>query len=109
MATFKLNPSPGDKFHFTLVADNHEKVLTSETYNDRSGALAGIESVRRNSQDDAHYEKKVSARGQHFFVLKAANGEPIGTSEEYSSEAAMLDGIAVIKKLAREANLQGEE
>ena len=47
----------------------------------KSGAENGIESVRTNSPKDARYERKESSSGQPFFVLKAANGEPIGRSE----------------------------
>jgi len=35
-----------------------------------------------------------------YFVLKAANGEPIGKSEVYSSEAAAKNGIESVKKNA---------
>ena len=34
------------------------------------------------------------------FTLKASNGEPIGVSEVYSSEAACLNGIESVKKNA---------
>ena len=40
------------------------------------------------------YVMKQSKTGP-YFVLKAANGEPIGTSEVYSSEAAAKNGIAL--------------
>lgn len=33
-----------------------------------------------------------------FFVLKAANGEPIGKSEVYSSEAAAKSGVESVKR-----------
>ena len=38
--------------------------------------------------------------GKPYFVLKAANGEVIGTSEEYSSVGAMENGIAAVRQAA---------
>lgn len=43
-----------------------------------------------------------------FFVLKAANGEPIGTSEGYSSEAAAKNGIESVKKNASAAQIEDQ-
>ena len=106
--TYVIKKSADGKFFFNLKAGNHETVLTSETYNQKSSALDGIESVKKNSPLDDRYERKVSNHGQHFFVLKAANHEVIGKSEEYSSENAMEDGIAVVKKLGPAAETKDE-
>lgn len=43
-----------------------------------------------------------------FFVLKAANGEPIGKSEDYSSEAGCKSGIESVKKNAPIANMEDQ-
>lgn len=44
--------------------------------------------------------------GQYMFNLKAANHQEIGRSEMYSSEAAMENSIASVKKNAPEATLE---
>lgn len=87
----------GKKYSFNLKAGNHQVILTSQTYADRGGAENGIESVRKNGTDDTRFERKVSTGGKPFFSLKAANGQIIGTSERYDSEAAMENGIASVK------------
>ncbi len=87
----------GKKYSFNLKAGNHQVILTSQTYADRGGAENGIESVRKNGTDDARFERKVSTGGKPFFSLKAANGQIIGTSERYDSEAAMENGIQSVK------------
>ena len=43
-----------------------------------------------------------------YFVLKAANGEIIGKSESYSSEAACKNGIMSVKKNAFIANVEDQ-
>lgn len=102
-ATFKLQKSKDEKFFFNLLAENGERILTSETYNAKESALKGIESVRKNSQSDSEFKRKMSAAGKHFFVLAAANGETIGKSEEYSSKEAMENGVVAVKKVAVDA------
>ncbi len=104
--SFKIQMSKDKQFFFNLEAENGEKILTSETYKAKPSALDGIESVRKNSQVDANFKRKVSARNLHFFVLVAANNETIGKSEEYSSAEAMESGIASVKRLASGATLK---
>jgi hypothetical protein len=99
MASYNIRKSIDQKYYFTLNADNNEKVLTSETYNQKSSAYVGITAVKNNSPFDTRYKRKISTRGQHYFVLVAENGEPIGTSEEYSSSYAMELGISVVKRI----------
>ncbi len=43
-----------------------------------------------------------------YFVLKAANGEPIGTSEIYSSESAAKNGVESVKKNAPVAKIEDQ-
>lgn len=95
-AYFELKAS-GPQFMFNLKAGNHEVILTSERYASKQGALAGIESVKKNAPDDARYQRKTAKDGSPFFVLTAANGEPLGHSEMYSSAVAMEGGIASVK------------
>jgi len=105
---FVIKKSSDDKFYFNLVAGNNEKVLTSEMYNQKQGALNGIDSVKENSAKDERFEARVSDKGQDYFVLKAGNNEIIGTSEEYSSKSAMEDGMEVVKKLGPSAEIKDE-
>jgi len=100
MAKFLLKKSSDAQFYFNLLADNGEKILTSEMYKAKPGALNGIESVKMNAGNDARYERKVSKAGKPYFVLKAANNEVIGSGEEYSSEAARDNGIQAVKTAA---------
>jgi uncharacterized protein len=104
-AQFELRKSGTGEYHFGLRAANGEKILSGETYTSRAAAVAGIESVRTNAPDDARYERKLSSASQPYFVLNAANGEPIGTSEMYSSAAARDGGIAAVKQAAPVAAL----
>lgn len=102
---FELKKAKDGQFHFNLKAGNGRVILASETYRDKRNALAGIESVRKNSPAAGRYERKTSARGEPYFVLTAPNGQTIGQSEMYSSPAAMEKGIASVRKNAATARL----
>ena len=81
---------------FNLKAGNHQVILTSQIYESRESAVTGIESARKNGPLATSFEKKVSTSNQPYFVLKAANGQVIGKSEMYNSEAGRDNGIASV-------------
>jgi uncharacterized protein YegP (UPF0339 family) len=90
---YEIKKTDGGKFHVTLHAGNHEVILSSQLYAEKANAENGIESIRTHGTHDARYERKLSAKGEPYFSLKAANGQLIGTSEMYGSEASRDDGI----------------
>ena len=94
---FELSKSSNDQFRFVLKAGNGEVILTSELYTTRAAAEKGIASVRVNSPQDAHYEKKTATNGKFYFNLKAGNHQVIGTSQLYATEQSRDKGIASVK------------
>ena len=103
---FELKSSSNAQYMFNLKAANHQVILTSEQYSSKAAAEGGIESVKKNAQNDARYQRKVAKDNSPFFVLVAANGEPIGRSEMYSSASAMESGIASVKANAPTATVK---
>jgi len=103
---FELKKSSDGQFFFHLMAENGEIILISERYKAKSGADNGMKSVKTNAPNDSRYDRKASANGKLYFVLKASNGEIIGTSEMYSSEAARDNGIASVKANAPDAAIE---
>ena len=83
--------------HRNLKAENQQVILTSQVYEQKQSALTGIASVQQNGTDAANFELKVSVAGEPYFVLKAANGEIIGNSQMYSSNAAAQTGVASVQ------------
>jgi len=94
---FELSTSSDGQYRFVLKAGNGEVILTSELYKAKTSAESGMESVQANAALDARYEKKVASNGKHYFNLKAANHQVIGTSQMYASEASRETGIASVK------------
>jgi hypothetical protein len=91
---YQLKKNAAGKYMFDLKAANHEVILTSESYETKQAAETGIASVRKNGLNASAFDKKLSSGGQPYFTLMASNGQIIGTSEMYSSEAARDNGIA---------------
>jgi uncharacterized protein YegP (UPF0339 family) len=103
---FEIKRAKDGQFYFNLKARNGEIILTSETYTTKANVQNGVTSVMTNALLDQRFERKTSKRGEPYFVLKAANGEPIGVSEMYSSLAAMENGVESVKHHAPEARLE---
>lgn len=96
----------GSEYRYRLRARNGEIILHGEGYVSKQGCLNGIDSVKNNAPYDSRYERKVATNGQYYFVLKAANGEPIGVSETYTTTAARENGIQAVKSVAPTAPIE---
>ncbi len=108
MGKFVISTRKNGEFQFNLKAGNGQSILSSEGYTTKAACENGIESVRKNSQDDSRFERKQSAGGNPYFNLKAGNGQIIGTSEMYESNAACENGIESVKKNAPDATVSDE-
>lgn len=105
MAKFEVYQDGRNEYRFRLKANNGQTILASEGYSAKAGCMNGIESVRKNSQDDSKFDRKISSNGKHYFKLKASNGQVIGTSEMYESSSGMENGIASVKTNAPNASV----
>ncbi len=105
MGKFEIYTDKAGEYRFRLKAGNGENILASEGYTAKDGCENGIESVRKNSQDASKFEVKEAANGKFHFHLKAGNGQIIGTSQMYSSEAGCKNGCESVAKNAPEAEV----
>ena len=87
-----------EPFSFSFVNGEGKTTVRSENYKAKKSALNGIESVRKNCQDDGRYELKEAKNGKFYFNLKAANGQIVATSVMYAAEADRSGAIAELKK-----------
>ena len=108
MGKFVISTRKDGDFQFNLKAGNGQVILTSQGYSSKSGCENGIESVRKNSQNDSAFERNESKNEKFYFNLKAANGQIIGSSEMYESKAACENGIESVKKNAPDATVSEE-
>ena len=94
---YELTKSDKGQYSFVLKAGNNEVILRSEQYEAKASANNGIESVQKNSPDDARYARNTAKDGRPYFNLKAGNHQIIGTSQMYASEASCDGGIKSVK------------
>ncbi|MDR6785067.1 uncharacterized protein YegP (UPF0339 family) [Pedobacter africanus] len=105
MGKFEITTRKNGEYQFNLKAGNGQVILASEGYSSKSACQNGIESVRKNASDDSKFERKTSSNGKPYFNLKASNGQVIGNSEMYESEASRENGIESVKKNAPTADV----
>ncbi len=108
MGKFVISKRVNGEFQFNLLATNGQIILSSEGYASKASCLNGIESVKKNAQDDSRFERKIASNGKPYFVLKASNGQVIGQSQMYASEDSRDNGIESVKKNAPDAEIVDE-
>ncbi|MGV0923283.1 YegP family protein [Empedobacter tilapiae] len=106
---FEIYQDKAGEYRFRLKAKNGQNILASEGYKQKASCENGIESVRKNSQDESKFELKEGVSGKWHFNLKASNGQVIGTSQSYETESGAKNGIASVKTNALEAEIKEVE
>ena len=116
MGKYVITRNPKGKYHFNLIANNGEVILSSQMYMARKGALKGIRSITKNApkapvedQTAKDFEslgipKFVISKGKDNkfrFSLIANNGKAIGISQGYSRIASAKAGIKSAKTNAK--------
>ncbi len=96
-----------EPFSFSFVSKEGKSVVRSENYKARKSAFNGIESVKKNCQEEGRYEFKLAKNGKLFFNVKASNGQVVGTSMMFASEADRDAAIAELKKEGPVAVVEG--
>lgn len=102
---FQITTGKDDKFYFNLTAKNGLVIFSSQGYKSKDGCENGIASVKKNSGNKKHYERKDSKDEHFYFVLKAANSKVIGKSQMYTTNESSENGIDSIKLNARLAKI----
>lgn len=108
MGKFVITKRANGEFQFNLKAGNGQVILASEGYTTKAACENGVESVKKNSQDDARFERLTSKNDKYYFLLKATNGQAIGSSEMYESVASRDNGIESVKKNAPDAEVDDQ-
>ena len=105
MGKFEIKTRKNGEFQFNLKATNGQVILTSEGYKTKASCLNGVESVKKNCQDEKRFEIKEASNGKPYFNLMATNGQIIGSSQMYANQVNMKNGIASVMKNAPDAEV----
>jgi uncharacterized protein YegP (UPF0339 family) len=102
---FKIETRPDGQFMFNLKA-GAEVILTSEAYTTKAACMNGIESVKKNASDESRYRRTTTPDGKFRFALDAANGQAIGGSAYFETEAERDADIDAVMKSAPDAEVE---
>jgi len=94
-----------EPFSFIFVNAEGKTIIKSENYAQKASAKNGIESVKKNCQEDSRYELKESSNGKAFFNIKSTNGQIVGTSALFEDEAQRSAAIAELKADSADAEV----
>lgn len=109
MSRFIIKNGSNGHFYFVLTAKNGQVILTSQSYTTKAACIRGVESVKTNASDVNNFEKNISGNNKFYFNLIAGNGEIIGSSETYESEAGRNNGIESVMNNAIAASIMQED
>ncbi|MGH4036576.1 MAG: YegP family protein [Sphaerochaeta sp.] len=117
---FIIKKTPKGFFRFSLVAANSRTILTSKNYTTRATCLAGIDTIKKNSEieiEDKTLQKPVEKKCPKFEVyldkanlyryrMIAANGMNVAISEDgYSTKSGCVNGISAISRAVEDASV----
>jgi len=104
---FEIFKTESEKFAFRLKAGNGQIVLASQSYESRASVETGVISVIENCKEKGEeaFDKLTAKDGSPYFNIKAGNGQIIGKSQMYNSEAARDNGIESVIKNAIEKEI----
>jgi len=87
------------QYHFDVFDDNGELALSSEAYKTPESAWNGAFASQDAAARDAAFAVVAVGDGSYYVKLTAGNGELLGVSPPYASDAAAQDGIASMRTL----------
>ncbi|MEG0851403.1 YegP family protein [Flavobacterium plurextorum] len=106
MEKFVINKKTNGEFQFDFIDNKGKVILSSGVYTRKLMCFKGIESVRRNSQDNVKFFRKTSRNNETYFNLKAFNGKIIGVSKMFKDRFSRDKGIEALKKKAPNASIE---
>lgn len=84
-------------FQFCIKTENNQILLTSVRVNSMEKVEEMINELNRSGGKQLRFERKTNHKGKFFFNIKNEGGQLMATSECYSSEAGMENGIKNLK------------
>ena len=106
MEKFVINKKENGEFQFDFIDIKGKVILSSGGYTRKLMCIKGIESVKRNSQDNINFFRKTSLNNETYFNLKAFNGKIIAVSKIYKDRFSRDKGIESLKKIAPNALIE---
>lgn len=88
-----------NKYQFLLKTKSGAVLMDSIVFDTKQTLINTLKLLPKIIQSDLNYERKTNPDGKFLFHLKNDNAQIIGSSNLYSSEAGMENGIKNLKKI----------
>ncbi len=86
-------------YYFELFANNGEKLLSSEDYTTYTGAVNGIETHRKNIQQN-NFRISLTKRGDYIYKLLNGNGQLLCLGEHYKTKRLCQNAVESVQRFA---------
>ncbi len=86
-------------FFFELFANNGEKLLSSEEYTTYIGAVNGIQTHKRNIQQN-NFRISLTKRGDYIYKLLNGNGQLLCLGEHYKTKRLCQNAVDSVQRFA---------
>lgn len=93
----EIEKTKDNEYYFRLTSESGQVLLKSVRFNDRKEVEEIFRDLNNIQNKQYAFERKTNHNGKFLFNLKAENGQLIGSSQLYSSEAGMENGIKNLK------------
>ncbi|NNE04006.1 MAG: YegP family protein [Eudoraea sp.] len=94
----ELKKETNNTYRFFVKTGDGNSLLNSISFTSKEDADTTIKQLPPLMKRQAVFERKTDHKGKFMFALKDSSGSVIGTSQRYSSEAGMENGIKNVKK-----------
>ncbi|MBQ7913350.1 MAG: DUF1508 domain-containing protein [Clostridia bacterium] len=86
-------------YYFDLLANNGEKLLSSEEYSSYIGAVNGIETHKKNISA-GNFRIVLTKRGDYIYKLLNGNGQLLCLGEHYQTRKRCQNAVESVKRFA---------
>lgn len=93
-----------DLYYFELVANNGEKLLSSEEYTTYVGAVNGIGTHKTNIEK-GNFRISLTKRGDYIYKLLNGNGQLLCLGEHYKTKRLCQNAVESVKRFAKNSPL----
>lgn len=99
-----IEETQGSACCFLLKSPSGKTLFRSKDYSNKAAAEQAMEELPALLTHPGVIERKTDHEGRFLVLLKDLQGQPLGESQRYDSEAGMENGLKNILKLIREGS-----
>ncbi len=94
-----LNAEGSKIYYFELFANNGEKLLSSEEYTTYTGAVNGIQTHKKNIEQN-NFRISLTKRGDYIYKLLNGNGQLLCLGEHYKTKRLCQSAVDSVQRFA---------